>query len=435
MLTNNPIHIYALNEIKPEYRLKIMRRSRTDITEIKKQVAPLIEDVKRRGDDAVLEYMEKFDGIKLNATRLRVSEQEIKEAYKNTAPAILEMMKEQMKLSRRFHEEQFKRIDKEWEIESIPGVRVGQKMTPIQAAGLYVPGGTAPYPTVMQILAVPAKIAGVERLVAATPPRGKNYEVIVAAAEAGVDEIYRVGGVAAIAALAYGTETIKPVDKIVGPGNIYVTASKILVFGDVGVDMPSGPSEAIILADDRADPRYCAADILARAEHDPNAAGVLVTWSRTLAIKTAEEVKRQLPTLARQEIIMQSLNKYSAIIVASSIEEAIGFTNEYAPEHLEILVENPYDFLPRITNAGSIFLGYYTPVPVGDYASGTNHVLPTGGWAKMFQPVGVETFMKKSEFQHVTREGLQRLAPIIKTLSSVEGLDAHWNAIEVRIKK
>jgi len=429
------IQVYELKTMNAQDRTRIVRRARVDISEVKKQVLPIIEDVRARGDQAILDYLEKFDGVTLTKKDLRVSETEIEEAYAKTDPIVIDMIRRQIELSQKFHREQFKRMDKQWEIEVIPGVKLGQKRTPIESAGLYVPGGTAPYPTVMQILAVPAKIAGVQRIVGVTPPRGKNYEVIIAAKEAEIDEIYRVGGVAAVAALTYGTETIKPVDKIVGPGNTYVTASKLLVFGEVGIDMPAGPSEAIIIADPEANPAYCAADILARAEHDPNAAGVLVTWSKEVAEKTLSEIVRQLPTLSRGDIIKQSLARYSAIIVTRDKAEAISFTNDYAPEHLEVLTKNPYDLLPKLTNAGSIFLGYYTPVPVGDYASGTNHVLPTGGWAKMFSPVGVETFMKVSEFQSVTRKSLENLAPIIDVMSEVEGLDAHWNTIEQRLQR
>ena len=429
------IELYELDTMSRPEKEKILRRSRADISDVKKQVLPIIEDVRTRGDQAILDYLEKYDGVTLSQSELRVSDDDIAEAYANTDPIVLEMIQRQIVLSQKFHNEQMRKLDTQWEIETIPGVTLGQKRTPIESAGLYVPGGTAPYPTVMQILAVPANIAGVKRIVGVTPPRGKNYEVIIAAKEAGVNELYRVGGVAAIAALAYGTETIKRVDKIVGPGNIYVTASKILVFGDVGIDMPAGPSEAIILADPEADPAYCAADILARTEHDANAAGVLVTWSKILAEKTRTEIARQLPLLSRGNIIKQSLSRYSAIIVTQSEKEAIAFTNEYAPEHLEVLTKKPFDLLPKLTNAGSIFLGYYTPVPVGDYASGTNHVLPTGGWAKTFSPVGVETYMKITEFQSVTRNGLESLAPIIDVISEVEGLDAHWNTIEQRLKK
>src|SRR3989344_3763797 len=429
------IKTYNLNNISQKDKEKILRRSRADIGDIKKQVAPIIEDVRIRGDQAVLDYIEKFDGVKLTQKDLRVSKEEIAEAYKKIDPIVLKMIRRQIKLTQRFSRAQLEKLSLSWKMETVPGVVVGQKTTPITSAGLYVPGGLAPYPTVMQILAVAAKIAGVKRIVAVTPPRKNNYEVIVAANEAGVTELYRVGGVAAIAALTYGTETIKPVDKIVGPGNIYVTAAKMLVFGDVAIDMPAGPSEAIILADEGANPAYCAADILARAEHDPNAAGVLVTWSKSIAAETVKEIARQLPTLSRVDVIKKSLAKYSAIVIAKNEKGAIDFTNEYAPEHLEVLTKDPYKILPKIKNAGSIFLGYYTPVPVGDYASGTNHVLPTGGMAKMFSPVGVETFMKTSEFQSVTKEGLRSLSSIIDVISEVEGLDAHWNTIEQRLQK
>lgn len=429
------IPTYYLNKISPQDKARIISRSRTNISQIKKQILPIIENIRLRGDEGVIEYVKKFDGVKLTPGTIKVTNQEIKEAYQKTEPLVTSIIKKQIVLSRKFHIEQLKRLDMKWQIETLKGIIVGQKRTPIESVGLYAPGGTAPYPTVMQILAVAAKTAGVKRIVAVTPPRSNNYEVIVAAKEAGVDEIYRVGGIAGIAALAYGTKTIKPVDKIAGPGNIYVTAAKILVFGDVGIDMPAGPSEAIILADEKTNPAYCAADILARCEHDPNAAGVLVTWSKNLALRTKKEIENQLPTLTRGDIVKKSLSKYSAIIITKDKDEAIKFTNEYAPEHLEILIQNPYRLLPKIRNAGSIFLGYYTPVPVGDYASGTNHVLPTGGWAKMFSPIGVETFMKISQFQSVTKKGLEKLAPIIDVLSQVEGLDAHWNTVSIRLNR
>jgi histidinol dehydrogenase len=418
-----------------EQKGKILNRSRTDIDEIKKQVAPIIEDVRKRGDEAITEYTERFDGVKILPKVFMVTVQEVDEAYANTSKNLLHLIRSQIRLSKRFFQAEYGHIDKNWEIETIPGVRVGQKYTPINSAGLYVPGGRAPYPTVMQILAVPAKIAGVKEIVAVTPPRLNNHAVIVAAKEAGVDKIYKIGGVPAIAALAYGTESIKPVNKIVGPGNIYVTASKLLVFGAVSVDMPAGPSEAIIFADERADPAFCAADIMARAEHDPNAAGVLVTWSSKLAEQTVEEIKRQFPMLSRQEIIKEALGKYSAIILTENRQEAIDFTNQYAPEHLEVLTKQPRKDLKEFKDAGSIFLGYNTPVPVGDYASGTSHILPTGGWAKMFSGVGVHTYMKSSEVQSVTMEGLKKLAPIIMGLSKVEGLDAHGNTIFQRLQK
>jgi len=428
------IRIYELGTMTPQDRERLMRRSRQDIGEVKKEVLPIIDDVRARGDEAVIEYIERFDGVKLTPESLRVSEDDIDEAYERIDPTVLKAMRKQIELSTRFHEAQFKNINTRWEVETIPGVRLGQKKTPIELAGLYVPGGTASYPTVMQTLAVPAKIAGVKRIVGVTPPRRKNYEVIVAAKEAGVDELYRVGGVAAIAALAYGTETIRPVDKIVGPGNPYVTAAKMAVFGDVGIDMPAGPSEVVILADEEADPVLCAADILSAAEHDPNAAGVLVTWSREIARRTQKEIVRQASSCTRQSIIRQSLSRHSAIILVSNEEEAIKFANNYAPEHLEIMTEDCETLVNEIVNAGSIFLGKWTSKALGDYATGANHVLPTAGGAKAFSPIGVETFMKSTQTQYVTREGLKYLASIMKPIVDAEGFGAHWNSVKQRLR-
>src|SRR3990167_6195107 len=355
------IQIYELGKMSPLDKAMIMRRAHEDIEGVKREVFPIIADIRARGDEAILEYLERFDNVRLTKEELVVSEKDVREAYQNTDPLVLEAIRKQIALSRKFHHAQESQIPRQWEVETIPGVRLGQKKTAIDSVGLYVPGGTAPYPTVMQILAVPAKIAGVERIVGVTPPRGKNYEVIVAAEEAGVDELYRVGGVAAIPALAYGTETIKPVDKIVGPGNKYVTAAKLSVFGDVGIDMPAGPSEVIIIADEKANPAFCAADILSAAEHDPNAAGVLVTWSKKVAQETQREIAKQRAFLSRKDIIDQSLGRYSAIILVSNREEAIAFANEYAPEHLEIMTARPRDVAKGIMNTGSIFLGDYAP--------------------------------------------------------------------------
>jgi len=433
-LSSGEIKIYELETMNPQDRERIVRHSRADIGDAKAEVLPFINDVRTRGDEAVLDYLEKFDGVTLAPEDLVVSNEEIEEAYEKTDPRVVEAIKEQIWLSKKFHEEQLKRIDKRWEVETTPGVILGQKKTPIEAVGLYVPGGTAPYPTVMQILAVPAKVAGVERIVGVTPPRGNNYEVIVAAKEAGVDELYRIGGVAAIAALTYGTETIKPIDKIVGPGNKYVTAAKLLVFGDVAIDMTAGPSEVIILADREANPAFCAADILSASEHDPNAAGVLVTWSREVAEETRKEIARQGMALERRDIINESLARYSAIILVRNEDQAIDFANEYAPEHLEIMTNNADSLVDRISNAGSIFLGQWGSKALGDYATGANHVLPTAGGARAFSPIGVETFMKSSEVQRVTKEGLQHLASIMKPIVEVEGLGAHWNSVAQRLK-
>jgi histidinol dehydrogenase len=300
---------------------------------------------------------------------------------------------------------------------------------------LYVPAGKAPLPVVAQILATPAKAAGVPRKVVCFPPSADLPEIIVSADLAGADEIYRIGGVPAIAALAYGTETIQPVRFIAGPGNPYVQAAKLQVFGKVGVDMLSGPSEALIMADATSNPAYLAADILARCEHGGDSAGVVVTDSLAIAKQTLAEVKKQAPKLKRQEFIQKALDQYSAIIVVDSLEAMIAFANEYSAEHLEVQVKNPERLLSRLRNAGSIFLGDYAPVAVGDYASGTNHALPTGVAPTFASPVGVRMFLKSSGYQQLTKEGLGTLRPIVETLSDVEGLDAHKRSVQIRFDK
>lgn len=427
------IQIYELASMNPEDKDRIMKRSGIDIEQVKPEVSSIINDIRERGDAGVLDYIEKFDGVRLTPEQLVVSNEEIEEAYEKTDPKVLRAIREQIRLSRLFHEAQFAHMDISWETETSPGVMLGQKRTPLDSAGLYVPGGT-PLPSVAQILAVPARIAGVRRIVSVVSPRDPNYEVIVAADMAGATEQYRVGGVAAIAALAYGTETIKPVDKIVGPGNKYVTAAKALVFGEVGIDMVAGPSEVVIIADENANPVFCAADMLSASEHDPNAAGVLVTWSRYLAEATQKEITGQALLLERKEIIEQSLRRYSAIILVKDEKEAVRFTNEYAPEHLEIMTENAGELVDGINNAGSIFVGEWGSKAIGDFATGANHVLPTGRGARAFSPIGVETFMKVSQIQRVSREALTHLAEIMRTLSNLEGLDGHGNTLEVRLK-
>ncbi len=427
------IKIYELKKMANDERYFIMRRSGLDIEGVKNKVNAILEDVKLNGDKAIRKYTERFDRVKQDD--FRVSKEEVDRAWKKIDKVLLARIKQQIKYSKKFHKTQVKN-ERKCEIDE--GIILGEKYTPIESVGLYVPGGRAVYPSVLQILAVPAKIAGVPRVVVCTPPDtdGKISEsFLVVASLLGLDEIYKMGGAQAIAALAYGTESIKPVKKIVGPGNIYVSCAKMLVFGIVNIDMPAGPSEALILADSSANPCFVAADILARCEHDPDASAVLLTDSKMLANQIKKEIKRQFSYLKRQSIIKKALSKYSAIIICDSWDEIINFTNEYAPEHLEIMVTQPWDLLPRIVNAGSIFLGEYAPVAIGDYASGTNHVLPTGQYAKMFSPVGVETFQKKSEFQYVTKEGLRLLYPIVRELTAVEGLDAHYNSVKVRLEK
>jgi len=427
------IRIYQWKNTPDKDKRRILRRAALNIEEVKPQVREWIDAVRDQGDEAVLAYIRKFDSPNFDAARLRVTRDDIDRAYRKTDPRVVNAIRKQVELSRRHHLRQFQ--GGAFFDENVEGVVVGRRFNPVESAGLYIPAGKAPLPTVMQILGVAAKVAGVPRVAACFPPTGEHNEIIIAADQAGVDEVYRVGGVAAIAAMAYGTASIASVAKIAGPGNIYVQAAKMLVFGQVAIDMPAGPSEAVILADGRANPAFIAADLLARAEHDENAAGVLITWDTGVARETVRRMESQITGLKRQEIIRQSLLRYSAVILVDSLEEAIDLTNEYAPEHLEIMTEDPWAVLPRIRHAASIFLGDFAPVAVGDYASGANHVLPTGGWARMFSAVGVDTFLKASEFQYLSRRGLENLREIVEVISGVEGLDAHGRSVAIRLEE
>jgi len=426
------IQVLFWNSASAEQKEKIMKRAQADMDSIKPYVAEWIAKVRQHGDAAILEYIRKFDNAEFSAQQLRVSAEEITTAYENTEPHVLKMIKEQIRISQAFHQKQAEMIEAEWQIETVAGVITGSKKVPVDSAGLYVPAGKAPLPTVAQILTVAAKAAKVPRKVVCFAPTDNHYEIIVAAHEAGADEIYRVGGIAAIAALTYGSETIRPVDKIVGPGNPYVQAAKLQVVGKVGIDMLSGPSEALIMADESSNPQYLAADILARCEHGPDSAGVVVTTSEKIALETQKEVEKQAPKLQRQEYVMKALAGYSAIIIVQSEAEMIALANEYSAEHLEIQTRDPWKTFAQIRHAGSVFLGNYAPVAVGDYASGTNHCLPTGVAPKFSSPIGVETFLKNMEFQYLTKDGLKNLQPIVQTISRVEGLDAHENSVNIR---
>ena len=426
------IKIYELKNMPQEKCDFLTKRSLIDIESVKDKVKSIIEDVRIKGDNAIKKYTEIFDKVKLDS--FEVTREEIDYAWKKIDKKLLYQIKRQINYSKKFHKQQ---LIKERKIEIEKGIILGEKFTPIESVGLYVPGGKAVYPTVLQILAVPAKIANVPRIVVCTPPNkeGRISESLLAVANIlGIKKIYKIGGAQAIAALAYGTESIIPVKKVVGPGNIYVSCAKMLVFGKVDIDVPAGPSAALIIADSYADPSFVAADILARCEHDSNASAILLTNSKDLAIKVKREIKRQFFYLERKEIIKKSLSKYSAIIVSTKWDEIIDFINEYAAEHLQLMVKKPWNLLKKVKNAGSIFLGNYAPVAIGDYASGANHVLPTGQYAKMFSAVGVETFQKKSEFQYLTKEGIKKLEPIVKELSAVEGLDGHYNSVKVRLE-
>jgi len=425
------IKIYDFEKIPQEKMKSLKKRSSQDILGVKDKVSSITKYVENYGDEALQRYTEVFDNVKID--NFRVSPDEIKNAWKNIDPKLVEQIKKQITYSKKFHQKQVLQV-KKFEIDE--GIILGEKYTPIESVGLYVPGGKAAYPTVMQILAIPAIIAKVPRIVVCTPPNsdGKIADsVLVCADLLGITEIYKVGGAQAIAALAYGTKSIKPVNKVVGPGNIYVSCAKMMLYGVIDIDMPAGPSEVLIIADSDANPVFIAADILARCEHDVYASAILLTSSKKLALEVKNEIEKQFSSLKRKDIIKKSLSKYSAIIVSKNWDEILNFANDYAPEHLQLMVKDPWSFLKKIRNAGSIFLGNYAPVAIGDYASGTNHVLPTGQYAKMFSPVGVETFQKKSEFQYLTKMGIKKLEPIVRELSAVEGLDGHYKSVKVRL--
>lgn len=427
------LQIYNWSKTNKATKRKILNRAMFDISSIQDYVAKWIEIIKKEGDMGIERYIREFDNKDYRIKDLTVTEKDIRKAYTTVNPKVVDVLKRQISISR---ENAQTKARQETVLKSIiSGVQVGYRLAPLESVGLTVPAGQVPLPTVMQILSVTAKAAGVPRVIACYPPTAEYPEMLIAGDLAGADEIYRVGGIAGIAAMAYGTETIKPVLKIAGPGSIYTQAAKLLVFGKVTIDMIAGPSEAVILADENANPVYCAADIMARAEHAPDAAGVLITYSEKLAEATKKEIERQIQYLSRRSVIEQSLEKYSCAIVVKDWESAISLTNEYSPEHLEILVKDPFAVYSKITNAGSIFLGEYAPVAIGDYASGTNHILPTGYWSRMASAVSVETFQKSSEVQYVTKEGLENLEEIVDIVSGIEKLDAHWNSVNVRINK
>ncbi|MDP7454908.1 MAG: histidinol dehydrogenase [Candidatus Peribacteraceae bacterium] len=432
------IPIYNNTELTGESRERIFRRAQADIDAIMPDVKKIIDDIRNRGNEAVVEYVRKFDNPAFKANQMRVSKEDIKKAYNDVPKKTLEMMQRQIEISRNFHMEQAKRIysESDWSIEFVPGVRTGVRKGPIDSVGLYVPAGKAPLPTVSQILTVAAKAARVPRICIFFPPTNYYPEIIVAADLAGADEIYRVGGIAAIAAMAYGTQSIKSVDKIAGPGSPWVQAAKLQVFGQVGIDMLSGPSEGLGLVDDSANPAWVAADILARCEHGSDSAFPIVTTSLKMAEAIQQEVESQAPKRSRYEQYIKPAlgNGYQAIILVNSIDEMIDVANEYGAEHLQIQVKDAEKVSKRIRNAGSIFIGPYTPVPIGDYASGTNHCLPTSRAVGYSSPVGVETFIKNSEYQILTKEGLKSLAPIVRAISDTEGLDAHKEAVDIRLR-
>ncbi|MFE4522504.1 histidinol dehydrogenase [Cytobacillus firmus] len=420
--------------LKIDDQISIKRSVDNGTEEQRAIVKNIIESVRKNGDQALKEYTEKFDGISLDG--LKVPLAEIEEALSQVDGEILEIIKEAAENIRSFHEKQLR---PSWMTTEENGTVLGQKITPLDSVGLYVPGGTAAYPSSVLMNVIPAKVAGVKRIVITSPPdkkTGKLPPAVLAAAHiAGAEEIYKVGGAQAIAALAYGTESIRPVDKITGPGNIYVALAKREVFGDVDIDMIAGPSEIAILADEKAQPDEAAADLLSQAEHDPMACAVLVTPSSALAEAVSAEVERQLADLPRQEIAAQSIRNYGAIYVTESMDEAVETVNSLAPEHLEILTENPMELLGRIRHAGAIFLGRFSPEPVGDYFAGPNHVLPTNGTARFSSPLNVEDFQKKSSILLYSEKALKDNGEKIAAFARLEGLEAHARSIETRLRK
>lgn len=398
----------------------------------RRAVQEIIAEVRRTGDQAVRAFTEKFDSVSLSD--FRVTEEEIAEAYTLISPKLVDIITEAAANIRVYHEKQLR---PSWMTTDENGAMLGQKVTPLDSVGVYVPGGTAAYPSSVLMNVLPAKTAGVERIVMVSPPDrdGKlPAGVLVAADIAGVKEIYKVGGAQAIAALAYGTETIKPVDKITGPGNIYVALAKREVFGDVAIDMIAGPSEIGILADDSARAEEIAADLLSQAEHDPRACAILVTTSRTLAEEVQTEVSKQLSQLPRKEIAAAAIDNFGAIYIAKDLEEAIGAINQLAPEHLEIVTENAIELLGKIRHAGAIFLGRYSSEPVGDYFAGPNHVLPTNGTARFSSPLSVEDFQKKSSIIFYSEKAMNDNGAKIAEFARLEGLEAHARAVEIRLK-
>ena len=423
-----------IDTLRPEQYRLIMKRSSEDIDSIYEEVRKIVLDVRDNGDQVSLDHYKKFkDG--LTVKDLEVTKEDVEEAYQHVDSKVIDALKFASENIVKFHRAQMER--EMWMIDIADGILAGRMTTPLERIGAYIPGRRAAYPSSILMTILPAKVAGVKEIVACTPPdEGMiiNPSTIVAADIAGSTKIFKVGGPWGIASMAYGTTTIPKVDKIVGPGNKYVTAAKIMVFGQVGIDSPAGPSEGMILADETGNEDFITIDLLSQSEHDPDAASILVTTSDELALKVANNVNRELPTLPRKEIIASSLSKHSSILIARDMEQAIDFVNEYAPEHLEIITEEPFVTLKKIKNAGSIFMGPFSPIPVGDYASGTNHVLPTGQTARMFSGLSVDDFIKKPTFQYLSKDGLSLLKDTVVTLAEAEGLPLHARTIQERFK-
>lgn len=412
----------------------LLKRSPGRYEEYENDVADILAAVKERGDEALFSFTKAFDKADVSASNVRVTEEEIREAYALVDAGLLDVIRKALRNIREYHEKQ---RQYSWFDSKPDGTMLGQKVTALRRVGVYVPGGKAAYPSSVLMNIVPAKVAGVEEVVMATPP-GRDGKIapttLVAAKEAGADAIFKVGGAQAVGALAYGTESIPKVDKIVGPGNIYVALAKRAVYGYVSIDAIAGPSEILVIADETADPRYVAADLLSQAEHDELASAILVTTSEELARRVSEEAERFIEELPRKEIIRKSVDNYGYIFIARDMEEAVSVANEIASEHLEIQTKDPYEVMTKIRNAGAIFIGAYASEPLGDYFAGPNHVLPTNGTAKFFSPLSVDDFIKKSSVIAYSKEALAGVHHDIVAFAEAEGLSAHANSIRVRFE-
>jgi histidinol dehydrogenase len=418
-----------LSDVSEAEMQKLLSRE-SGLSDVAKTVSTVLSDVRIKGDAALREYTQKFDKVEL--ADFEVSEEEFKKAFSCIDPELLNHLKAAAANIRAFHEAQLPEAI--WLMELRPGIVLGQKATALESVGAYAPGGRASYPSTVLMTVIPARVAGVKRVIVCTPPRADGSVhplTLIAAKVAGADKVFKLGGVQAIGAMAYGTETVRKVDKIVGPGNVFVTSAKMQVRDVTEIDFPAGPSEVLIIADESADAIMAASDIIAQAEHDPNAVSILITTSMTLAEDVQREVRIQAEQTARRSIVEAALEN-AAILVADSLEQCIGFSNKFAPEHLEIMVSNSDFVLDEIKNAGSIFIGNYAPVPVGDYASGTNHVLPTAGYAKIYSGLNINHFIKYSSIQKISKSGLESLKETVIALAEEEGLKAHADAIRTR---
>ena len=429
------MRIIKLNEqSRANILADLLKRDPNNYSAYEDTVQAIVDDVRARGDEALFEYTKKFDGAELSADNIRVTQAEIQEALSQVDPNLLAVMKKSMKNIREYHEKQ---KQYSWFDSKPNGTILGQKVTALSSVGVYVPGGKAAYPSSVLMNIIPAEVAGVEKIVMVTPP-GKDGKVnpvtLIAAHLAGATEVYKVGGAQAIAALAFGTKSIPRVNKIVGPGNIFVALAKKAVYGHVSIDSIAGPSEILVVADETANPRYVAADLLSQAEHDELASAILVTTSMELAEKVSAEAEAFVQNLSRKAILEKSLENYGYILVADSMEDAIETANAIASEHLEIVTKNPFEVMTKIQNAGAIFMGEYSSEPLGDYFAGPNHVLPTNGTAKFFSPLGVDDFIKKSSIIYYSREALEAVHTDIESFAEAEHLTAHANSVRVRFE-